>query len=174
MPPVDTEYLVPSVPDIANQSAPLLLQQLQQQQYQQQQPLNANHNISLMLEPNQGMSSATSMNETQRLLRQNSTAAELGNLTGLLGEAGMVLQNVTLPMPALDTGLATLMDFKPLANETGECVCSERLFFLCGGGGVMGTSPHSRPCFLASFFRSDSDIIGYAICTATVGYATLP
>ena len=135
MPPVDTEYLVPSVPDIANQSAPLLLQQLQQQQYQQQQPLNANHNISLMLEPNQGMSSATSMNETQRLLRQNSTAAELGNLTGLLGEAGMVLQNVTLPMPALDTGLATLMDFKPLANETGECVCSERLFFLWGGGG---------------------------------------
>ena len=96
MPPVDTEYLVPSVPDITNQSAPLLLQQLQQQY--QQQPLNANHNINLMLEPNQNMSSATSMNETRRLLRQNSTAAELGNLTGLLGEAGMVLQNVTLPL----------------------------------------------------------------------------
>lgn len=127
MPPVDTEFFVPSVPDVANQSAPQLLPQLQQQQQQyqqqQQQPLGANHTVNLMPEPNQTVSPAASMNETRRLLQQNSTAGDLGNLTGLLGETGMVLQNVTLPMPALDnSGLAALMDFQPLTNETGELV----------------------------------------------------
>ncbi|XP_070174443.1 endoplasmic reticulum membrane sensor NFE2L1-like isoform X2 [Littorina saxatilis] len=121
MPPVDTHILMPPAPDAASLHQPPTVHphhhQLQQHDFHAQQQLNHSQAFGGMPERNHTMSAASSMNETRRLLRHNSTTTELNSLTGLLNQTGMILQNVTLP--AVPTPLDNNLPSLPVINETG-------------------------------------------------------